>query len=69
MQKKHFVLIEIKEFKNHLTLLPMRDYLNENGNQPNNDSLSKKLLDNGFTKIESDNHIIYVQDSFSLEEF
>jgi len=68
MAKSHFVLIEDSKFSNYPTLIPLRDYLNEHTNSPNNDTLENKLLNDGFTKLVSENNIIFVQNNLNKEE-
>ena len=68
MAKSHFVLIEDSKFSNYPTLIPLRDYLNEHTNPPNNDTLEKKLLNDGFTQLVSENNIIFIQQKFQYEE-
>jgi len=57
---KHYVLIEDSNYSNYPTLIPVRDYLNKHGNPPNNDSLEKELLDSGFTRVASNDNIIFI---------
>jgi len=66
--KSHFVLIEDCKFSNYPTLVPLRDYLNKHTNPPNDITIEKELLNNGFTKLVSENNIIFVQNTLNEEE-
>ncbi len=66
--KSHFVLIEDSKFSDYPTLIPLRDYLNEHNNPPNDITIEKELLNNGFTKLVSENNIIFVQNALNKEE-
>jgi len=66
--KSHYVLIEDIKFSNYPTLIPLRDYINEHTNPPNDITIEKELLSNGFTKLVSENNIIFVQNTLNKEE-
>ena len=64
MRKNHFVLVELKNHDNYPVLLPIKDYFGIQGSNPPTDSLAKRLENQQYKKIKSNDNIIYIPPNF-----